>query len=185
MDQEVSLSDEIILNDQSENEENTILIIIDKSLEQLDSRHQESANPTDESENKLIDKSSERRCDKSNQQKASSLKNKKDKHFKCTECGTLFTRRNDMKKHMNNLHLGIKPHKCETCPKSFAHKGDLNRHTNEVHGKIRSIECELCGKKFARKNQLTKHQKEHDNESERFGLRNLRSRVAQQSINTG
>ena len=183
MDQEIAISDEN-LTEQSENEGNIIHVIIIDESQELSEEHTADEPRKNQLDIKIEKNSNEASYQGNQQEKTSSVESKKDKRFKCQECGTLFTRRNDMKKHMNNLHLGIKPHKCEECKKSFAHKGDLNRHKNEVHGGIKSIECELCGKSFARKNQFTKHQKEHDKESEKFGFQNLRSMVTPQHSNT-
>ena len=58
--------------------------------------------------------------------------------FQCDLCPKTFTRRHDMKRHMNNIHsdnrvvfkINDKPklYTCDICDKSFVHKPSLFRH---------------------------------------------------------
>lgn len=41
-----------------------------------------------------------------------------------------------MKRHIDSVHLKIKPFQCTSCDKSFSRNWDLKRHVKEVHMKI-------------------------------------------------
>jgi uncharacterized C2H2 Zn-finger protein len=46
----------------------------------------------------------------------------------CDHCEKVFTRRADLKRHMQSLHSGEKSFTCGQCDNSFATKDKLNRH---------------------------------------------------------
>ena len=48
-------------------------------------------------------------------------------------------------------------HDCEHCGKSFPQSGTLRRHINDVHEGIRNYKCHLCDQKFAQKSSLSGH----------------------------
>ena len=55
----------------------------------------------------------------------------------CSECGQIFNRVYDMKRHKDTVHLGWKKYKCDVCERGFSDKRDLLRHHNAVHLKIK------------------------------------------------
>ena len=50
------------------------------------------------------------------------------KLFKCTDYGFTFSQKNNLIRHVHNLHLGIIPYRCEICKKSFENKSLLKVH---------------------------------------------------------
>lgn len=45
----------------------------------------------------------------------------------------------------------MEEHKCENCCKVFTRKDNLNRHVRAVHGEKKLHECGICSRKFSRK----------------------------------
>ena len=95
--------------------------------------------------------------------KRSSMK-KHSKQFKCTYCGKSSTAKKNLKRHVNAVHLKIKPHECDQCEKSFAHKAGLKRHQAcrhdvKIHQEIKAHKCQRCNKSFSKKETLSCHVK--------------------------
>ena len=80
----------------------------------------------------------------------------------CELCGKKFEFGSYLKKHMNAVHLKLKPHSCPHCDKSFSKKDYLNGHLELVHD-IRAYKpgrtkmCEDCGKAFFSRQALEIH----------------------------
>ena len=51
----------------------------------------------------------------------------------CKECGKYFKDNNKLKRHVETVHLKLKPYKCETCNKSFGEKSHMKRHVKNTH----------------------------------------------------
>ena len=51
----------------------------------------------------------------------------------CQICGKNFTRKSDLKRHVDSVHRGIINFRCESCHKNFKRKSDLKRHTETIH----------------------------------------------------
>ena len=107
---------------------------------------------------------------------------KKEKNFKCEECGKAFGEKAQLKKH-ERLHLftycakckdhfeNIKQHNeekhsklkhsCDSCFKVFERSRDLDSHVKTKHSAIRSFFCDYCKKGFAEKFQIERHMKVH------------------------
>ena len=75
----------------------------------------------------------------------------------CQICGKHFTRKSDLKRHVDSVHRGIINFRCESCHKNFKRKSDLKRHTETIHRGSISFPCESCGKNFSRKRDLKRH----------------------------
>jgi len=54
----------------------------------------------------------------------------------CPDCGHSFTRKQDLKLHMDSVHGDRKPFVCPAgdCGHTFTRKGDLKRHMESMHG---------------------------------------------------
>ena len=57
-----------------------------------------------------------------------------DDRIPCPECGTLFARRHDLKRHVLFIHRGFKPFRCLHCPMEYANISHLKGHSKTVHG---------------------------------------------------
>ena len=73
--------------------------------------------------------------------------------------GALFIHKGTMQRHINAVHLKIKPYECEQCQKSFILKDHLKRHINAIHLEIKPYECDQCKKSFSRKDKMYNHVK--------------------------
>ena len=84
---------------------------------------------------------------------------KKEKPFKCEECGRRYSYRKSMYQHMYSAHQDQKPHVCDICGKAFPNKGNMNAHIAHAHTGEKPHKCEPCGKRFALPGELNYHQK--------------------------
>ncbi|XP_022104890.1 protein hunchback-like [Acanthaster planci] len=78
----------------------------------------------------------------------------------CNICGQQFTRRYNLKLHMQVHGDGSKMYKCEYCGKSFTRRYTLLTHTRS-HSGIKLFKCSICGKAFTRQHTLNLHLKRH------------------------
>ena len=89
---------------------------------------------------------------------------RKQKTFYCTwkGCASSFSRRNDMQRHVEAVHLKLKPFACDWpgCRAAFAKQGNLNSHKATVHRKIRPFACDRpdCNASFSVQKHLITHQ---------------------------
>ena len=77
----------------------------------------------------------------------------------------MFSRRSNMKSHMNNVHNGERKFACEHCGMKLKTSGNLKRHVESAHEK--SFKCSLCkNHRFQTKEELEEHwtQKHPDKE---------------------
>ena len=66
----------------------------------------------------------------------------------CSECGRVFTRPDNLKRHVKSVHSREKSFTCDECGKSFATKDKLKQHQRSHQEKLH--ECSRCQKKFGR-----------------------------------
>ncbi|XP_045905635.1 uncharacterized protein LOC123971082 isoform X2 [Micropterus dolomieu] len=78
-----------------------------------------------------------------------------EKPFSCTECGKLFLRNTDLKRHMNT-HTGNKTFSCSVCSKNFSHSESLTQHMS-LHVEENGYICSVCGKTLTSWPQLVNH----------------------------
>ena len=88
--------------------------------------------------------------------KGSSIK-KHPKQFNCNNCAASFILKSKLQRHINAVHLNLKPYECDHCQMSFAQKSDIQKHINAVHLKLKPFECDQCQKSFSLKGQLKNH----------------------------
>ncbi len=76
----------------------------------------------------------------------------------------MFTRRSDMKKHVEAVHKAIKSILCtfKGCNKVFAQEGNMRSHVRRMHDRIRDIQCteEKCDMLFYDNSDMTNHVKQ-------------------------
>ena len=78
-------------------------------------------------------------------------------HTVCKECGTSFSLKGLLNKHIYGTHGKIRNHGCLTCKSAFADKTQLKQHEEAVHLKISDHVCEICGSTFSGKGNLRAH----------------------------
>ena len=54
-----------------------------------------------------------------------------------------FTNKQDLKKHVEAVHEGIKPFKCSVCDVKFANKQHLKKHIETIHEEIKPFKCTI------------------------------------------
>ena len=62
-----------------------------------------------------------------------------------------------LKKHMDAVHLGMRPFHCDICEFSCSKKTNLHQHIKTVHLKLKPFQCTECDYKTARKSHLKIH----------------------------
>ena len=80
--------------------------------------------------------------------------------FVCDECDQFFPATWKLKRHVDGVHLKLKPFKCEYCNKSFSMAPTLNRHISSKHKKIRHP-CDFCDATFSQKGHMNLHIKKY------------------------
>ena len=94
--------------------------------------------------------------------------------FKCEMCDNVYTRKNNLEKHMNTCGIDIVrvrketigAFNCDTCGKIFTKKAYLTQHkrTHAVRKTLEEFDCKFCEKVYASNQKLGKHvQKAHPN----------------------
>lgn len=83
----------------------------------------------------------------------------RDRTFACNLCTSTFFFKQNRDRHINEVHLGKRPHKCEypDCEGAFKNRSGLKQHVRTVHEKARPFECEQCDSAFGQRNHLTQH----------------------------
>ena len=86
-----------------------------------------------------------------------SIKNDRKEKYKCPKCDTVFTRKNNIERHIAVVHEGQKLFKCSTCDDRFSTKQVLKSHIATVHEGQKPFKCSICDSSFTRSGSLKKH----------------------------
>ena len=84
-----------------------------------------------------------------------------DKKLPCEYCGRVFNDPNKRKRHVNEVHKGLKKHSCKTCGKTFSRLEKLRAH-EPAHlegGEAKPYLCDQCGRAFGRQEHVSRHKK--------------------------
>ncbi|CRK96019.1 CLUMA_CG009459, isoform A [Clunio marinus] len=76
----------------------------------------------------------------------------------CEICGKTFTKYT-LKKHLNGVHLNIKPYQCDICGNKFC-KASLAKHITthiSLEHRSKDFHCQICGRSYFNKELLRKH----------------------------
>ncbi|XP_055849496.1 zinc finger protein 236-like [Episyrphus balteatus] len=82
---------------------------------------------------------------------------------KCTECGKVFLKANDLERHIRT-HTKEKPYQCSTCSRQFALMSTLVNHMKTHDAERETFDCQVCGKKYTSQKVLTVHLRIHTGE---------------------
>ena len=75
------------------------------------------------------------------------------------DCNFTGLARNQVKRHVEIVHLKVKKFECAHCQKGFYKKDSLEEHTNGVHLNIKNLECDVCDFATAYTSTLKEHKK--------------------------
>ncbi|KAL4218078.1 hypothetical protein ACF0H5_022815 [Mactra antiquata] len=76
--------------------------------------------------------------------KAHQTKHNTEKLFTCEYCGMKLKTEIIRRKHVDKMHLGIRPFLCQICGLSFGEKHELQSHITNRHSNERSYQCSHC-----------------------------------------
>ncbi|CAB3258659.1 unnamed protein product [Arctia plantaginis] len=85
----------------------------------------------------------------------------------CLHCEQRFSDRRNLQRHMNRVHLNVKPYKCDRCDKAYMNSWGLKNHqryTHEGHKRPLQFSCPMCDRLFDRKEILKSHIRTHTGE---------------------
>ena len=76
----------------------------------------------------------------------------------CEECGSKFSSKNKLTRHVKSVHFLVKFH-CYQCGKQFSRNDELLRHKTTIHKNGNPVEfkCEVCSSIFPRKDNYDRH----------------------------
>jgi hypothetical protein len=86
---------------------------------------------------------------------------KKDEHIhKCDRCDKAFAYANELKRHLELTHLGLRPFVCEKCGKGYLSQKYLSEHQAKPscnHSDVKHFKCERCDIDFFKALSYVKH----------------------------
>ncbi|EGT41859.1 hypothetical protein CAEBREN_30473 [Caenorhabditis brenneri] len=85
------------------------------------------------------------------------------KGHQCLQCDKVFTRKNDMQRHMK-IHTGEKNHVCPECNRGFRVKSTLKAHMQTHSDNPPEYQCTVCEKSLYEKKALVVHMRIHTGE---------------------
>ena len=80
-----------------------------------------------------------------------------DPKFKCEICGTGFTTKGNLNRHMKDIHSSIKPFSCHLCTMEFSRRDAFTNHLKK-HSNVRPFRCSFCSNSYKAKKALQEHE---------------------------
>ena len=80
----------------------------------------------------------------------------------CETCDKSFAANQNLKTHINTVHMKLKPFKCDYCDSSFGRKSNIQNHIKVVHMDYKPFGCNHCEKFFAHNCDLKRHIVTHE-----------------------
>ncbi|XP_055711886.1 zinc finger protein ZFP2-like [Phlebotomus papatasi] len=77
----------------------------------------------------------------------------------CPHCNQVYSTKQNLRRHIEDIHEKLRNHLCTICGKGFAQITTLKSHYN-VHSKIK-FQCDVCGKRFKTEMYLKLHKLRH------------------------
>eukprot|EP00088_Acartia_fossae_P017041 TRINITY_DN19640_c0_g1_i6.p1 TRINITY_DN19640_c0_g1~~TRINITY_DN19640_c0_g1_i6.p1 ORF type:complete len:554 (-),score=43.65 TRINITY_DN19640_c0_g1_i6:228-1889(-) len=87
------------------------------------------------------------------------------KEYPCKDCGMIFSKAIERKKHIEANHKVIVNHSCVHCSSKFRTKKNLIAHLRVVHNDLERVlrhVCSICDKRFLRPSHLEEHMVRHN-----------------------
>lgn len=96
--------------------------------------------------------------------------------YQCEECLAEFSKPSQLRKHLNTVHLNIRPFSCDQCDFKAKHLEVLKKHVARIHERVRKHLCSHCGSRFFSPSELRLHIKsvhpdENDESNSHIGYR--------------
>ena len=155
----ITVTEEVLENIPNNSDPLDIVIIPPRSKDVSDDLVAIDQGKEDEGDGKVSEKKKTPKKISCKKVKGSSMKTYSQK-FNCNDCGGSFRDKGHLKRHINAVHLKLKPYECDQCKIAFAQKYDLQRHVDLVHLKMRPFMCDQCKKTFAEKRYFNQHMME-------------------------
>lgn len=64
--------------------------------------------------------------------------------YTCKYCGACFAKNSNVKRHVIEVHVGLRLYECEYCLSNFKSKRHLDRHKTAIHEKKKPWPCDEC-----------------------------------------
>lgn len=77
--------------------------------------------------------------------------------FKCDQCNYVSKQKNNLTRHVQNVHLKLSPFACTQCDAEFKQRSNLKQHMLSVHKKEKPFTCPECNFKCSFKQVLQRH----------------------------
>lgn len=83
-------------------------------------------------------------CMSSSSLKSHMRRHSTDKNYKCPYCSLKLKTDVTLKKHINKMHLWIRPHLCQVCGQRFGEDSELQSHIKNRHSADKEFQCDHC-----------------------------------------